>query len=59
VGKTSAGWFEVLPETNADFLTTSALYLICTVSYVGLIRMVERRETEKAVFDTANGPGSA
>jgi predicted MFS family arabinose efflux permease len=44
--------FEVLREHDLPywqiFLTTSALYLVGTAAYLGLIRVVERRETEEA-----------
>jgi predicted MFS family arabinose efflux permease len=47
--------FEVLRQHELPywqiFLTTSALYLVGTAAYIGLIRMVERREIEEARDD--------
>jgi hypothetical protein len=39
------------------FIVTAALYLIATVSYLGLIRAVERRVLEEAPPDAAPEPG--
>ena len=39
------------------FLITAALYLVGTISYLGLIRAVERREPEEAPLDAAPEPG--